>query len=438
MARCNHSHSDRLARRYRGSRSTPRPARRLFGLGLLVVCLAGSGSGVAIARVGVDADAPAAGINAFALDLYQQLADSPGNICFSPFSLSSALAMTYAGARGETEAQMARVLHFGDNGESFHEAYGDLSRSMRAAGDLAEGPRLVVANALWAQEDFSFLDWYFELVTSRYDAALRNVDFTGDPAGARRTINDWVARQTAGKILDLLGPGSVGPLTRLILTNAVYFRGAWVLPFAEKSPAAPFLLAGGERVEVPMMHQTGRLSYFEGQDPEGADFQVLELPYRETRLAMLIVLPSRGRPLDDFAAGVTPERLGEWIEGLEPLRVSVFLPRFALRAALDLAGTLGAMGMPDAFHQQTANFSGMTGSPDLFISSVLHKAFLEVTEQGTEAAAASAVVMALKSSGQDPRARKPVFRADHPFLFLIRDRETGVVLFLGRLVDPRG
>jgi serpin B len=421
----------------------PRAAKRSLIHGLpcsrallgALLCLACAATGPATAQ---PAAAPADGSRAFGFGLYRQLAATPGNVCFSPFSLSTALAMTYAGARGETEAQMARVLHFGENDEAFHESFGALARMLRSSGEAPEDPRLVVANALWARWDHAFLDWYLDLVTGRYGALLRAVDFSRDPAGARRTINDWVAEQTSGKIDELIGPGLITPLTRLVLTNAIYFHAAWRHPFGEHSSDAPFLLAGGGSVDVPMMHLTERLNYLEGESSAGLPFQVLELPYRGTPVSMLILLPAQELSLGEFEATLTTELIDRWIAGLEPVLVSTFLPRFTLRAALDLAGTLSTMGMPDAFHPQTANFSGMTGERELFISSVVHDAVLEVTEKGTEAAAATAVVMALTASPADPRARRVVFRADHPFVFVIRDRESGVVLFLGRLMDPRG
>lgn len=361
------------------------------------------------------------GNSAFALDLYQRLKDQPGNLFFSPHSISTALAMAYAGARNETEAQMARTLHFSLPQEKLHPAFAALDKDLAAR----KGCELAVANRLWGQKGYAFLDAFLGTTRDCYGAALEPLDFGTDAEGARKTINAWVEKQTRDKISGLLQPGSLGPDTKLVLTNAIYFKGKWDSPFdAGRTGDAPFQTSGDRKIDVRMMRQKGTYRH-----ATAGAIQILELPYQEDALSMVVLLPREATGLADLEAGLTEASLKRWLSGLQSSEVDVSFPRLKLTSTFSLGNTLAGMGMPLAF--SNADFSGMTGSRELSLTAVIHQAFVDVNEEGTEAAAATAVEL-LKCLDHDT----PVFRADHPFLFLIRDRKSGAILFMGRVVDP--
>lgn len=366
----------------------------------------------------------AAGNSAFAVDLYHQLRGAEGNLFFSPYSISTALAMTYAGARGETEAQMAQALHFDLGQDELHPAFAALEghlAQIQAKGDIA----LHVANALWPQVGYAFLAAFLDLCQRYYGVTITPVDYAADSEAARQQINAWVEEKTRDKIKELLKPPHVNPLTTLILVNAIYFKGNWASQFdPEDTDDGPFYRLAGDAVKAPMMRQTARFGY---NELDG--LQVLELPYVGGDLSMLMLLPQERIGLPALEAALTVDNLALWTQRLYPTKVQVVLPRFKLSGEFDLGETLEAMGMVDAFGP--ADFSGMTGQRDLFISAVVHKAFVDVNEEGTEAAAATAVVM-----GRGFAPPPPIFKADHPFLFLIRENSNGSVLFLGRVMDP--
>jgi len=369
----------------------------------------------------------------FACDLFHELRDPDQNVVFSPLSAATALTMTYAGARGGTELQMGRVLHLGLRQEAVHREMADLLAALAGRGN-DRGQRLLFANALWVQQSHPILDWYRELLAERYNAELAVQDYGSDPEAARRAINAWVAAKTEGRIEELVARGMIGRLTRLVLTNALYFRGTWAEAFPANSPPAPFHRLDGRAVEVDMMHRRGDFDYVEGDG-----FQLLEIPYRGGDLRLAIFLPTRPDALPALEARLAPEFLQQSFERLRRQRVSVYIPKFNARSHFDLAGMLRRLGMPDAFAPEEADFSGMTGQRNLYLSAVLHAATIAVDERGTEATAATAVVAREGSARPiDPRQQIPVFRADHPFLFLIRERASGAVLFLGHLVDPTG
>ncbi len=376
-----------------------------------------------------DVGALVLGNTAFALDIYTQLKAQDGNLFFSPYSISSALSMTYAGARGETAAQMEKVLHFAPESGETHAAFEALQERLEAV--QAQGAvQLAVANSLWPQKDYPFLPEFLEMVKARYDAGITPLDFAGDTEGARTTINGWVEEKTREKIRDLIAQGNLDPLTRLVLVNAIYFKGSWASRFdAARTEEADFHVAVDSTVKVPMMAQTRKYSYAEMDDG-----QVLKLPYEGGDLSMLVVLPREKDGLAALEAGLSLERLAEWTSQLAEREVRVLLPKFKLTwGAAELNRNLMALGMTDAFDDKRADFSGMDGRMGwLYIGLVLHKAFVEVNEEGTEAAAATAVVMKYRSISKPP----PEFRADHPFLFLIQEEETGAILFLGRVADP--
>jgi serpin B len=374
-------------------------------------------------------EALVAGNNDFAVRLYQQLRGREGNLFYSPYSISTALAMTYAGARGETERQMARTLGFSLPQQELHPAFRALAEDLAARGKEMEGFRLHLANALWGQQGHPFLPAFVDLLSRDYGAGLKLVDFTRDPEGARRAINQWAEMETENKIRDLVPPGLINPLTRLVLANAIYFDAKWLSPFEKAGTRpAPFTLAGGQKVDVETMHGTLPAGYAE----EGG-WQAVELPYRDRNMAMDILLPSSGA-LREADQSLDAARLASLLERLERQSVALSLPKFTYESSFNLNDTLAAMGMPDAFDRDRADFSGMDGKRDLFVGFVVHKALVRVDEEGTEAAAATAVGMQLKAAPAAPR----VVNVDRPFLFLVRDTKTGTMLFVGRVMDPRG
>jgi serpin B len=370
------------------------------------------------------------GNNRFGLDLYGKLRQAPGNLFFSPYSISAAMAMAYGGARGETESQMAKVMHFGEEQTALHTAFAALQTGLKTEGSNADY-QLNVANRLWGQSGIPFLESYLQLTQRDYGAALQTLDFAGAAEASRGTINRWVEEQTHEKIKDLLPPGSVDARTRLILTNAIYFLGNWASQFQTNATQdAPFFLGGGRETKAPMMYQKG---HFRFAAAEG--LQLLEMPYRGGQLAMTVLLPSDRDGLARLEESLSADKLDGWLGKLQSREVSVFVPKFKLTSEFTLNGTLAALGMTLPF-SANADFSGMDGQRDLYISAVIHKAFVDVNESGTEAAAATGVMM--RALAARPTARPLVFRADHPFVFLIRDTRTGSILFLGRITDPQG
>ncbi len=368
--------------------------------------------------------------NRFALDLYGRLRTGPGgNLFFSPSSVSTALAMLYAGAGGETAEQMAKVLHFRLPSEKLHSAFGDLRRSWNL-GASGRGYRLSVADRLWGQAGFHFLPGFLAVTREEYGAELAQVDFQGQAEDARRRINAWVEEQTQGKIRDLVPPGALDAKTRLVLTDAVYFKGIWTEPFRKESTqVAPFHVSAARKTDVPLMFRTDAYPFWAGDG-----LKMLALPYGKGDLSMLILLPDDVEGLSALEERLTDENLSRWLSSLQTREVSVSLPRFTLTSEFQLADVLKAMGMPRAFTLGEADFSGMSREEELFVSAVIHKAFVDVNEEGTEAAAATGIGVKSVAAPEEPL----VFRADHPFVFLIRDNRTGSILFLGRLMNPQG
>jgi serpin B len=398
---------------------------------LLFLCLSlpGLGQGVEMKTPALaDRKAVVEGDNAFAVALYGRLRKQTGNLFFSPESISTALAMAYAGARGETASEMAKTLHFTLPPGQLHPAMGALLRGLNAP---QEGYQLSVANALWAQLGYTFLDDFLKLLKSDYGAGLNQVDFKGSSETVRSTINRWVEQKTQDKIKDLLQPGSLKPDTHLVLTNAIYFKGDWQTQFDKTlTKDEDFHLSPTQTKAAPLMHRVGSFNYFHGET-----FQILEIPYKGKDLSMIVLLPNEVGGLSSLEESLTWPHAQQWLRQLAPAsKVVVTIPKFKMTQQFELGTTLGAMGMPAAF-SGSADFSGMTGKRDFSISEVIHKAFVDVNEEGTEAAAATAVTMralAIRAPDQPP----PVFRADHPFVFLIRDNRSESILFMGRVADP--
>ncbi len=377
----------------------------------------------------------AAGNRAFAFDLYAALAGEDGNLFLSPYSISSALAMTYAGARGDTAAEMAATLHFTLPPAALHPALNqlDLELASRAAAtpppSLPDGlpPRLEIANAIWGQQGYAFEPPFLDTLAVNYGAGLRTLDFGADPEGARGVINAWVADQTEDRIRDLIPEGAISPLVRLVLTNAIYFLANWASPFApEATSPGPFVTAAGREVTVDVMHQTGFFPYAAGDG-----WVAVSLPYVGEQLSMLVVLPDAGR-FDEVEAALGPGLYATIDASLTAARVALALPKWEVQSRFQLAEVLAELGMPRAFQDGVADFSGMTAAEALHISAVIHQAFVSVDEQGTEAAAATAVLMAGSSLPSEP----VTVTVDRPFFYLVRDEPTGTLLFLGRVTDP--
>lgn len=372
-----------------------------------------------------DIEPAAIASNRFALDMYREL-ERDGNLFFSPWSLNTALAMTYEGARGKTADEMRSVLHLSGDESARRQSFSSLDQ--RINGNES-GYVLSTANALWVDNNFSLLDGYRDLVDRSYHARVTNLDFVGASDESRKIINTWVEQKTSQKIKDLIPPNHIDSSTCLVLTNAIYFKGTWVKEFNKSlTRDENFHVSDGGIVTVPMMRRLGQEAIFNYLETE--DMQMLQMPYLGKKLSMMILLP-REHDIASLESSLRVENLAQWKEKLELQRVDLYIPKFKIDAKYFLVENLTNLGMPTAFAD--ADFSGMSAGGGLFISAVIHQAHVEVNEEGTEAAASTAVVMS-RSIGAGPRV--PVFRADRPFIFMIMDEETGCILFLGRVSDP--
>jgi serpin B len=364
--------------------------------------------------------------NRFACDLYGELRAGDGNLFFSPLSISTALAMTYAGATGQNEAEMAAALHLSLPQDKLHASYGDLQQGLRRDEQIS-GFSLVVANRLWGQQEYRFKPDFLDTTRTHYGAELTAVDFR-QPEQSATAINAWVEQQTRNKIKNLVSPAAIEPLTRLILTNAVYFKADWTEPFqVELTKPGAFHLLSGDTIEVPLMHKWDEFRF---RHADG--FRALEMPYGQGQLSMLLLLPDAADGLAAFEAQLTADNVDRWLREMQPDNVEVALPRFKIESSFSLKDTLARLGMVRAFEPHSDNFLGITEETPQWLIDVVHKAYVDVNEQGTEAAAATAVMMA----GGLP-LEPPQFIAERPFVFLIRDRWSGAILLCGRVVDPR-
>ena len=385
--------------------------------------------------------------NEFAAAIYSKIAlDVPGDLFLSPSSVTLAMAMTFAGAGCQTAKEMAKVLRFSLPENRLHDAFRELQDTTRMGG-----VELRIANRLWGQRGYHFLTEFLGTCNCKYGAGFADVDFQGPVEAVCREINDWVADQTCGRISNLVAPGTLDEMTRLVLTNAIYFLGCWEYEFDEaKTTAMPFWTGPNANCLVPMMRQTDYFRYGEFEE-----LQVLELPYREQQielkedesghvevveslrggsdLVMTALLPRTLDGLKTIESRLSAAALKKWL-ALDQCRVRVYLPKFRTESTLSLVEPLMEMGMRAAFSRDDADFSRMSDNPEgLYIAAAIHKAFVDVNEKGTEAAAATAVVMAGRGVSREPDPK--LFRADHPFLFLIRDRKTGLIHFMGRMSE---
>lgn len=383
------------------------------------------------AQVKADKPVVVKGNTAFACDLYAKLRGQEGNLFCSPYSISTALAMTYTGARTQTADQMAKTLHFSLEQGRLHPAFAALQQELAGDGKK-RGYQLQVANALWGQLGYPFKNDFLDTTRANYGGAFQPLDFKNNPEQARQTINTWVEKQTQDKIKGLLRKGIIKTNTRMVLTNAIYFKGDWAAKFKKEfTRDEPFHQTATQKVNTPLMHRTGKYRYL-----DGGDFQALQMPYTGDDLSMVVLLPKKVDGLADFEKTLTPAKLADWLPKLREQTVVVSLPKFKMTSEFTLNDQLSAMGMPLAFDEDKADFKGIAdvSNENLHISKVIHKAFVDVNEEGTEAAAATAVIIAAPTSAPIQIA----FRADHPFVFLIRDNRSGSILFLGRLANPKG
>jgi serpin B len=375
--------------------------------------------------------------NRFAFDLFSHLSKDPANagsnIFFSPFSISSALALTYEGARGPTADEIRSVFHFPAADTVRKRGYSDINAGINK---IDTGYTLRTANSLWADKDFLFLPEYVGTASQHYNANTTNLDFINKPEESRATINRWVEQKTENKIHDLIPSGAINSATRLVITNAIYFKGTWIKQF-DKNNTQPmdFQVSPNKTVPVQMMQRTDEDGVYNYAETDGV--QMLEMPYAHGNgkdLSMVVILPEKNN-LTAEGAVLDPQLLSHLQNSSTPRRVMVYFPKFKIETEYRLPATLSSMGMPLAF-TVFADFSGMDGAKDLFISDVIHKAYIDLNEEGTEAAAATGVIF-WKTAVRDD-SPIPVFKADHPFVILIRDNDTGTILFIGEVTNPNG
>ncbi len=368
--------------------------------------------------------------NMYAFDVFKILSqENSGNMILSPFSISTALAMTYAGAKEKTADQMQKTLYFNENNESFHKEFSEWKEQILALG--SENDQLQSANSLWAQKDFHFVEDYFQLIEQYYQSSLYRVDYKNtDREIIRNEINDWVAGKTNDLIRELIKPGVLVEDTRLVLINAIYFLSQWKIAFDSNSTREDkFYVENDNSVKVPFMYMKDVLNYFENEQ-----MQLLEMEYEGSDFSMVAVLPSESSSIQQLLDETQGEEFWNLLEKMEMQEAEVLFPSFRTRSSFDLEEVLSSMGMPLAFSNK-ADFSGMTQENDLKIDKVIHEAYIDVNEEGTEAAASTAVVMIRKTSTIDQEPIK-VFRADRPFIYFIKENKSNTILFLGKVTDP--
>jgi len=393
------------------------------------LCLPGSN---AVAQVSQsDIQSVSDGGNAFAVNLYAQLARESGdNIFFSPYSISSAMGMVYAGARNGTARQIDRVMHFTLPDDRLHPALGALTNQLNAGamdGNVA-AYKLKVANSLWGQTGYPYKQHFLNILQQYYGAALQQTDFENNPTAAVQQINQWVSDATHNRIPTILD--SLDPTTRLVLVDAIYFKSGWLNQFdATNTEQQPFNVDEATSAQAPLMYQQEWCQY-----AENANAQIVEIPYAAHKLSMVVILPKEPAGLSDVEAKLTPQRLSNWLSHTGSRSVNLYLPKFTFTDSIDLMAELKSLGIVKAFDRDVADFAGITLQDRLYISKAVHKAFVAVDETGTEAAAATALVVSIDSIVID--SNPPTFRADHPFIFLIRDNATGTILFMGRVTNP--
>ncbi len=373
-------------------------------------------------------------VNVFSFEFYKKIfADKTDeNIFFSPYSIFTALAMTYEGANGTTASEMADVLNIEQDNDSFHQYMKNLYLLLNSEN---ENYNISTANALWPNVGFELLDDYTDVIKEFYGGDATEVDYS-NAAQAAAIINQWIENQTNNLIKDLIKETDINAMTRLILTNAIYFKGTWQVQFDEENTTErSFLTSNGETVNVDTMKLVDTEDEFNYTETD--DLQILELPYTGNDLSMVVLLPKDDVSLSEIVNYIDAEQLSTWLDSMTKNEVDIYLPKFKIETPVyNLNDYLIELGIQDAFNPSNADFSGITGFPNLFISKVLHKAFIEVNEEGTEAAAATAVLMELTSAPGGGGSSRIVVDCDHPFMYLIQHKETGTILFSGNINDP--
>ena len=368
---------------------------------------------------------------AFAVDLYKKLYTTSGNIFLSPYSISTALATTYAGAGSGTRKQMAKALRFSLKQKELDRAFGFLQSTLSKA--QSEGNvSLSVVNSVWPQKGYDILPEYLDLLKKYYGASITPLDYQSQPGEARKTINNWVQERTQGKIKDIVAPDTINAMTKLVIANAICFRGKWERRFeADLTETAPFFVSSENSVQAPMMTHTALFNYGDLES-----LQILQMPYVGNELSMIVLLPKGLDGIKLLESDLSSDNLNFWKNKMASTNVLVYFPKFEFTSTFYLADTLVSMGMVDAFSSKDANFSGISprNKEPLYLSSVIHKAFVKVSEEGTEASAATTITVPDGISLREPLI--PVFRADHPFIFLIQENQTGSILFMGRVSEP--
>lgn len=368
--------------------------------------------------------------SAFAFNLYKQLRTSKGNLSFSPYGISTAMALVHAGARGDTEKQITQTLCFTLEKNNLHQEFAGLQdrlNQIQQAGDI----KLFIANSLWPQKDYELLDEFLLLAGKYYGISITPVDYEQAKDITARTINAWIESKTENKIKDLIHPKELSELTRFILANTIYFKGDWENQFnPDFTQNKPFYVLPNKFVKTPMMSQLEYVKYAQLKT-----LQIVQIPYLGNDISMLILLPNKRDGLEQIEQSLSVDNLDFWRQRLKDGRVNIILPKFTMTCTYDLRKAFEDMGMVDAFKYPIADFSGMDGSRELCIGLIKHKVLVNVNEAGTEAAAATVVMM---EAGYSPPQSLPVFRADHPFLFIIQENKTGCILFIGRVINPNG
>ena len=361
--------------------------------------------------------------NRFALEYYKYINDTNSNLIFSPYSVSTALSMLYEGAGGTTAEEIQEVFHYNVNTTQRLEENNQLRESL----NNNRGTELNTANGLWVQTDYPILDEYHNRLTGFYGAEARQLNLAGEPEESRLIINDWVENKTNGKITNLFPERSFNDNTRLVLTNAVYFKGQWLYQFKQhETKQRPFYVTPNNTIQVDTMHLSNKkFNYVKNEEA-----QIIELPYRNSSLSMIVILPLN-QTLTEMESNITMEKMESWINSMGKQYVVIYLPKYGYETKCEMVQILSDMGMPTVFDPGSANLTGINPDGGLFVSKVIHQAFIEVDEEGTEAAAATGMIAELSASFGGEK-----FRADHPFMYLIMDKDTGAILFMGRVVDP--
>lgn len=411
-----------------------------FPIVLIIIVLISLVPSLILSDINDDLQTMVKDINDFSFALFQELKEKKDNLFFSPYSISTALAMTYTGARGQTRKEMAEVLHFPLDQHKLHPILSQIQLKLNSIEEKGY-IKLNIANSLWIQEGYHLRNEFVNVNKEYYNSELKFVDFLYHPEEAKTDINTWVEEKTNDKIKNLIGVGVLNPTTRLVLCNAIYLKSPWANQFdINDTKKAPFHLTSQENIQIDMMNQIEDFRY-----KDFDTFSSLELPYTSMdesfrgyhELSMIIFLPKKIDGLDKFEEGLNGSNVEQWINELmaiHPVEIIVSMPKFTTTSEFELANTLSEMGMPSAFRPGTADFSGMTGTKELFLDKAIHKAYVDINEKGTEAAAATALIMELGIAPDKPKPKK--FIVDHPFIFLIRDNQTGSILFIGRIFDP--